>query len=208
MNTPDGTLKSLVMQQGDCNAPASWQALMNHLLAPYLGVFMDAYLDDIVIYSDTLEDHIKHVTIIFDILHEQRLYVSEKKFYLLARELKLLGRIIDTDGIRMDPAKVDSVINWKTPNSKELLQGFLGSVGFLADDIEGVCIPMGLLYGLCSGTVPFRWSETHQRAFEQIKEFTHLAREKHRMPLDYSDNALPINMVTDASSSGISGVIS
>jgi len=208
MNTPDGTLESLVMQQGDCNAPASWQALMNHLLAPYLGVFTDAYLDDIVIYSDTLEDHIKHVKIIFDILHEQRLYVGEKKLYLLARELKLLGHIIDTDGIRMDPAKVDSVINWKTPTSKELLQGFLGSVGFLADDIEGVRIPMGLLHGLCGGTVPFRWSETHQRAFEQIKEFTHSAREKHRMPLDYSDTAPPINMVTDASSSGISGVIS
>ena len=59
--TPDGTMVSLVLQQGDINGPATYQAVMNHVFAPYIGVFMDVYLDDIVIYSDTIEEHMKHV---------------------------------------------------------------------------------------------------------------------------------------------------
>lgn len=62
--------------------------------------------------------------------------------------MKILGRIIDDDGIRMDPDKVDSVLNWKVPTNKELLRGFLGSVGYLADDIATVRIPMGILTSL------------------------------------------------------------
>jgi hypothetical protein len=58
---PDGTLVSLVVQQGDCNAPATCQALMNHIFVVYLGIWMDVYLDDIVVYSDMLDDHVKHV---------------------------------------------------------------------------------------------------------------------------------------------------
>ena len=59
--TPDGTMVSYVMQIGDCNAGATYQSLMNFIFSPYIGVFMDVYLDDIVIYSDTPEDHVKHV---------------------------------------------------------------------------------------------------------------------------------------------------
>ena len=60
-NTPDGTMVSLVMQQGDCNAGATYQALMNYLFSPFIGVWLDVYLDDLVIYSITLEDHISHL---------------------------------------------------------------------------------------------------------------------------------------------------
>lgn len=96
---------------------------MNHIFAPYLGVFMDVYLDDIVIYSDSL---------------------SASKLHFLEREMKVLGRIVDDQGIRMDPDKVVSVLAWKVPTSKELLRGFLGSVGYLADDVADVRIPMGV----------------------------------------------------------------
>lgn len=81
---------------------------------------MDVYLDDILIYSDSL---------------------NGDKLRFLQRELKILGRIVDDRGIRMDPDKVDSVLKWKVPTSKELLRGFLGSVGYLADDIAFVRIP-------------------------------------------------------------------
>ena len=66
--TPDGMMESLVMQQGDCNASATYQTLMNHIFASYIGVFMYVYLDDIIIFSDSIEDHVKHIRIIFDIL--------------------------------------------------------------------------------------------------------------------------------------------
>ena len=67
---------------------------MNHLFGPYIGVFMDVYLDDILIYSDSLEDHINHIKQVVDILREQKLYLNEGKLRFLQRELKILGRPI------------------------------------------------------------------------------------------------------------------
>lgn len=125
VTTPDGNMVSLVMQQGDCNAPATYQALMNYIFAPFIGKFMDMYLDDIIIYSDTLEEHIQHVKWIIDVLKKESLYLSEKKLHFLLPELKILGRIVDDGGVRMDPHKVDSVIAWKVPTNRDLLRGFL-----------------------------------------------------------------------------------
>lgn len=207
MTTPDGNMVSLVMQQGDCNAVATYQTLMNHIFGPYIGVFMDVYLDDIVIYSDTLEEHIKHCKMVIDILKREKLYLSATKLHFLASEMKILGRIVDDHGIRMDPHKVDSVVNWKTPTNKELLRGFLGSVGYLADDIATIRIPMGVLSSLTGSTALFKWEPTHQRAFDEIKHLVHTHREHHRVPLDYSKEAPPIWLVTDGSIGGIAGVI-
>lgn len=208
MTTPDGNMVSLVLQQGDCNAVATYQTLMNHLFGPYIGVFMDVYLDDLLIYSDTLEDHIKHVKIIIDILKREKLYLNADKLKFLCPELKVLGRVIDDEGIRMDPDKVDSVLNWKVPTSKELLRGFLGSVGYLADDVGLIRIPMGVLTELTSADRCFKWDATHQRAFDEIKRLVAAHRAHHRVPLDYSEGAPPIWLVTDGSVSGVAGVIS
>ncbi|KAJ3476428.1 hypothetical protein NLI96_g11162 [Meripilus lineatus] len=186
MTTPDGNMVSLVMQQGDCNAIATYQSLMNHIFALYLDVFMDIYLDDIIIYSDTLEDHVKHVKTVIDVLKKEELYLSSTKLRFLEKEMKILGRIVDNNGIRMDPDKVDSVLNWKVPTSKELLRGFLGSVGYLADDIAMVRIPMGVLTPLTGSTSSFYWEFTHQHAFNEIKKLVHEHWEHHRVPLDYS----------------------
>ncbi|CAL1702710.1 unnamed protein product [Somion occarium] len=207
MTTPDGNMVSLVMQQGDCNAVATYQTLMNYIFGEYIGVFMDVYLDDIVIYSDTLDDHIQHVKLVIDALQKEHLYLSVTKLNFLPKEMKILGRIIDDQGIRMDPNKVDSVLNWKVPTSKELLQGFLGSVGYLADDIATVRIPMGILTSLTGADACFKWEFTHQRAFEEVKHLIHEHREHHRVPLDYSPGAPRIWLVTDGSLGGIAGVI-
>jgi hypothetical protein len=77
VTTPDGNMVSLVVQMGDCNAPATYQALMNHLFSACIGRFMDIYLDDIVIYLDTLDEHVKHVKLVIDILCRERLLVFE-----------------------------------------------------------------------------------------------------------------------------------
>lgn len=100
--------------------PATCQALMNHLFAPYIGQWMDMYLDDIVIYSDSL---------------------SRRKLRFLEKELKVLSHIINNDGIQMDPTKVDSVLAWKVPTNRDLLRGFLSLVGYLADDLARVRVP-------------------------------------------------------------------
>ena len=89
--TPDGNMVSLVVQMGDCNAPATYQALMNHIFSPYMGRFLDVYLDDVIIYSDTLADHVQHCKLAMDVLKKETLYLSKKKLCFLPAELKLLG---------------------------------------------------------------------------------------------------------------------
>ena len=75
-NMPDGMMVSHVMQQGDCNAPTTYQTLMSHLFSDYIGKFVEAYLDDVIIFSDTLEEHIEHVWLVLDILWKNCLYLS------------------------------------------------------------------------------------------------------------------------------------
>ena len=208
VTTPDGNMVSHVLQQGDCNAPATHQALMNHLFSAYIGRIMDIYLDDIIIYSNSLEEHFEHVIIVLDILLREKLYLSRSKLHFVAPILKLLGRVIDDQGIRMDPDKVDSVLSWKVPTNRDLLRGFIGSVGYLADDIPNVRIPMGILSSITGDTVPFRWGYTEQRAFDEVKVLVHKAREHHRVPLDYSKGAPTIWMITDGCATGISGLVS
>jgi len=208
VTTPDRNMVSLVAQLGDCNAPATYQALMNHIFSAYIGRFMDIYLDDIVIYSNTLVEHVGHVKLVIDILAREKLYLSEKKLHFIAPELHLLGCIIDDNGNRMDPDKVDSVVNWKVPTNRDLLRGFLRSVGYLADDVPGVRVPMGILTALTGDMVPFRWTYTEQRAFEDVKHLVHQARDHRWVPLNYSKDAAMIWMVTDGCATGISGLIS
>lgn len=117
MTTPDGNMVSHVLQQGDCNAPATYQAVMNYLFGEHIGIFMDVYLDDIIIYSDTLGEHIEHVWIVVRILEWEQLFLSEKKLKFLQPEMRILGRLVNDDGIRMDPDKVDKVLNWKAPTN-------------------------------------------------------------------------------------------
>jgi len=207
VTTPDGNMVSLVVQQGDCNAPATYQALMNHIFGEHIGIFMDVYLDDIIIYSDTLEEHVRHVKIVLEILKREKLYLSEKKLRFLCKEVKILGRIVADDGIRMDPEKVDSILKWKVPTNRALCRGFIASVGYLADDIYKVRVPLGVLSEASAETRPFRWSYTEQRAFDTIKRYIASCAPHSRVPIDYSPNHDPIWIMTDACGNGIGGVV-
>ena len=120
---PDGTMESLVMQQGDCNVGATYQTLMNHIFALHIGVFVYVYLDDIIIFSDSIEEHVNHIRTAFNILRKEKLYLRPSKMQFFTEELKILGHIIDDKGISMDPHKVDKVLNWKAPSNKDLLSG-------------------------------------------------------------------------------------
>ena len=200
--TPDGTMESLVMQQGDCNAGATYQMLMNHIFAPYIGVFMFVYLDDIIIFSDSVKEHVEHIRIIFDVLRREKLYLGPNKMQFFAEELKILGHIIDAGGIRMDPHKVDKVLNWKTPTNKDLLRSFIGAVGFLAPDCKGIRISMGHLSSLTAELRPWRWDATAQRSFDEVKRIVNTHRNKHRKALDYSEGAEPIFVTTDGCLTG------
>ena len=130
------------MQQGDYNASATYQTLMNHVFASYIGVFMYIYLDDIIIFLDSIKEHVEHIRTIFDILRCEQLFLGPNKMQFFTKELKILGHVIDKRGIRMDPHKVDKVLNWKTPMSGPLchLVHSLQTVCYSTEDTLYLCL--------------------------------------------------------------------
>lgn len=96
----------MVMQQSDCNAPAMFQCLMTSIFQDVIGVFMHVYINDIFIFSDMIEDHQKHLRVIFERLREQMLYLKWKKCELYMKHVDCLGYIIDDDGLHADEDKL------------------------------------------------------------------------------------------------------
>ena len=177
VTTPDGNMISMVIQIRDCNAPTTYQALMNYLFSNYIKHWMVVYLDDIVIYSNTLEEHVEHITTILDILKHEKLYLSEGKLCFLCKEMRILGCLMDDVEIWMDPDKMNSVLNWKTPINWNLLRGFIGSVRYLADNIYKVQVSMDMLLAITGDGIPFKQDETEQCAFEVVKCYVHACRD-------------------------------
>lgn len=144
---------------------------------------------------------------VFQILKEQKLFLNPKKMQFLATDLELLGHRVTDEGIRMDPHKVDSILKWPAPTNKELLSRFLGAVGYLADGCEAIRIPMGILNRHIGANKLWQWGPTEQRTFDEVKRIVEKHRDIKRKPLDYSDKAPPIWLVTDASVTGAAGHI-
>ena len=107
----------------------------------------------------------------------------------------------------MDPKKVDDVLAWKTPTNHDLLRGFIGSVGFLADDIPNICLHLGVLSAITGDKVPFRWTHTEQRAFKEAKTLTQLARNHSQQPISYEKGVPQVWMIMDGCLTGIVGIV-
>ena len=106
-----GAFKYLVMPFGLCNGPASWQHLINDTLFDFLHRFVQAYLDDIFIYSKTLKDHRSHVRQVLERLREVGIQADVDKCEFHVQKTKFLGLIISTEGIQMDPLKVSTILD-------------------------------------------------------------------------------------------------
>jgi hypothetical protein len=115
--TQYGLFESLVMPFGRTNTPACFQYFINDVLRPYLDVFVTAYLDDILIYSDNLDDHRKHVLKVLEALSEAGLHLKPEKYEFHQQEVKYLGFIISTSKTKMDPAKVATIQEWPEPRN-------------------------------------------------------------------------------------------
>jgi Reverse transcriptase (RNA-dependent DNA polymerase)/RNase H-like domain found in reverse transcriptase len=209
-NTLDGTMVSNVMQQGDCNAPTMYQTLMNYLFSVFIGVFMDVYLNDIIIYSDSISDHLKHCRTVLAILRQQKLYLSTPdKLQFFATKLKILGHVIDDNGIVMDPDKVDPISKWKTPTNWDLLLQFVGAAGYVAENCPNLRIESSVLSTLTGSTTIWRWGPMQQCAFEAVKNTIQTYRDSHHVAIDYGAelSQCPVSLTIDASQTGGGGVI-
>ena len=127
-----GTYLSEVMQQGDCNAPATFQRLVTAIFREAIGTSVHAYLDDLFIYSDTLDEHEKHLEYVFQKLRQNHLFLEKEKCNLYSESMDCLRHLIDAQGLHADSDKMAHVHNWHTLRNHKDIQRFLGLVQYLA----------------------------------------------------------------------------
>jgi hypothetical protein len=116
-HTHEGLFEFLVMPFGLTNAPATFQALMNEVIRPFLRRFVLVFFDDIPVYSSSWAEHLCHLHLVFTKLQEQNLVVKHSKCAFGKRTVGYLGHVISKDGIAMDAAKVQTVLDWPRPRS-------------------------------------------------------------------------------------------
>ncbi|KIN92793.1 hypothetical protein M404DRAFT_57019, partial [Pisolithus tinctorius Marx 270] len=152
-----GTFISQVMQQGDCNAPAMFQRLMTVIFRDHIGCFVYIYLNNIFVYSDTLEEHEQHLQIVFETLsktYDERMVMTCD---LYAEKLDCLGHIIDTKDVHADRDKMSQIRNWRVPKSLNKVQRFIGLVEYLAQFMPDISAYMMPLTGIQRNGHPFLW---------------------------------------------------
>ncbi|XP_062028654.1 uncharacterized protein LOC133744583 [Rosa rugosa] len=150
-----GHFEFVVMPFGLTNAPATFMDLMNRMFSPYLDKFVVVFVDDILVYSKTLEDHDRHLRIVLQILREKELFAKFEKF--------------SKDGVSVDPSKVEAVMNWGQPTTVTEVRSFLGLAGYYRRFIEGFASIASALTKLTRKDVQFVWTEKCERAFNELK---------------------------------------
>ena len=198
-----GLFEYLVMPFGLANAPSTFQHFVNDVLRPFLDVFCTAYIDDILIYSESLEEHKKHVRLVLGALSDAGLQLDIDKSEFFKTEVIYLGYVISTEGIKMDPAKVQAIQEWEYPLNVKDVRAFLGFANFYRRFIDQFSELASPLIALTKKGTAFIFSESCRIAFDQFKKAFITAP-----ILRHFDPELPIVIEADASDYVTAGIIS
>jgi hypothetical protein len=152
------------------NAPAYFMYLMNSIFMEELDVFVIIFIDDILIYSKTQEDHARHIHIVLQKLREHHLYAKFSKCEFWLEEVSFLGHILSKDGIAVDPSKVPDVLDWKQPQNVHEVRSFLGLAGYYRRFIENFSKIAKPKTELLKNGIKFEWSPACEEAFQTLKD--------------------------------------
>lgn len=201
--TPFGHYQFKVLGQGLTNSPAVFMRTMTKLFAKQLGVSVLVYLDDILVFSKTAEDHIRHVREVLQILRDSAFYAKLSKCEFEQEELKFLGHIIGRHGIRPDPQKTAAVDNWPKPTSVTEVRSFLGLANYFRKFIQGfskLAAPLTALTKLNADIDS--WDAACDKSFAGVKRALMTAP-----TLALPDFSKPFELISDASITGIGSVL-
>ncbi|XP_042012104.1 uncharacterized protein LOC121760512 [Salvia splendens] len=165
-----GHYEFLVMPFGLTNAPAVFMDLMNRVFHPYLDKFVLVFIDDILIYSKGVKEHDEHLRVALETLRTEKLYAKFSKCEFWLNEVNFLGHVVTAEGIRVDPAKVEAIQNWKPPTTPSEIRSFLGLAGYYRRFIEGFSkISRPMTQQLKKG-IRFVWTSECEHSFQLLKE--------------------------------------
>ena len=176
---------------------------MNDVLFDYLDEFCTAYLDDILIYSDNELEYQVHVKKVLERLRNAGLQADIKKCEFGVKRIKYLGFIVSTEGIEVDPKKVEAIRNWKPPRTVKGIQSFLGFCNFYRRFIRNYGVVAKPLVRLTKNNTPFVFNDNCTEAFKELKD-----RLTSSLILRHYDPDLKSILETDASDGVVAGVLS
>ena len=166
---PRGLFRYKVMPFGLCNAGATFQRLMDVIMS---GLHMDiclVYLDDVVIFSKSPAEHIRHLQMVLERLSHAGLKLKPEKCQFLQKSVRFLGHIVSSEGIGTDPEKTRAVAEWPTPTSVHETRQILGLAGYYRRFIKNFAQIAAPLHALTRKNVEFRWTAETQEAFDSLK---------------------------------------
>eukprot|EP00873_Tetraselmis_striata_P001628 jgi/Tetstr1/421892/TSEL_012792.t1 len=165
-----GLYEYCVLPFGLTNAPAGFQTMMNRVLSPYLGKFCVVYLDDVLIYSKTAEEHLEHIRLVLRELQRHHLHIKLSKCSFGRTSVEFLGHIVEAGQIKMDPRKVEAVQQWPVPKTVKDVRGFLGLAGYYRKFIHNFAAIAAPLHGLTKNQPEFVWTPRADAAFRALKD--------------------------------------
>ncbi|KAJ0588955.1 putative nucleotidyltransferase, Ribonuclease H [Helianthus annuus] len=165
-----GHYEFLVMPFGLTNVPAVFMDLMNRVCKPYLDKFVIVFIDDILIYSKTKDEHEHHLRAILELLKKEKLYAKFSKCEFWLREVQFLGHVVNGDGIHVDPTKIEAIKNWETPKTPTEIRQFLGLAGYYRRFIEDFSKIAQPLTSLTQKDKNFDWGDKQEKAFQLLKD--------------------------------------
>ncbi|CAM8905618.1 unnamed protein product [Rhodiola kirilowii] len=199
--THDGHYEFLVMPFGLTNAPATFQSIMNSVFRPFLRKFVLVFFDDILVYSCSWQDHLKHLHQVLSILQLHKLFAKPSKCDVGRHELVFLGHIISAKGVAVDPSKIDAIQQWPRPTSTKQLRSFLGLAGYYRKFVKSYAQVASPLTKLLVKDA-FCWNDSAEDAFVALK--TALTTTP---VLALPDFTKPFAIETDASGVGIGAIL-
>eukprot|EP00253_Pinus_taeda_P013560 PITA_13560 len=197
-----GHYEFVVLPFGLTNAPATFMCLMNGIFHPYLDQFMLIFIDDILIYSRTIEEHHEHLRIVLQTLREHQLYAKFSKCDFFKEEIQYLGHVITKDGIAVDPEKIKAIMEWPVPKDVADVRFFMGLAGYYRRFVEGFSKVAFPITSLQKKGKLFHWTPNCQKSFEQLKHLLTTAP-----ILSIADPNKDYVVCTDASKEGLGGVL-
>ena len=203
--TRDGLWMWTVMPQGLASAPASFQRFMQEAVGSEGGLhkFTMIYLDDCIVHSKELNEHVIHLRRLFERLRRANVSLKPKKCFFGFSKLKFLGFVATGDGIKADPKKVKAINEWPVPRTLRQTQRFLGAASWLRDTVKGFADLAAPLYKLQLKGQKFKWGTEQQNAFDALKEAI-----SEQALLHHPDWDKPFHVHVDASDDGLGAVLS
>ena len=200
--TKFGNFLYKVMPFGLTGAPATFQREMNRILFDLLGKCVFVFLDDILIFSNSVEEHLVHLKQVFEILRKYEVKINIEKCCFFKEEVEVLGHVVSKNGLKTIKSKIDAVAKWFKPKDISELRSFLGSVGYYRKFIKNFAVLAAPLYKLLRKNVPYVWEDLQQDSFDKLKNALISAP-----ILRYPDFNKQFIIRTDACQEGIGGIL-